>query len=182
MQSLNLPPSAPLFVDESARSRLSARLADPRAAPPTGKAAFCVDLVDRRWPRRRIAPVGERREPRRERRSGRARGVADPGRHARPSRQRPCHSPRPAGRQLHGGLAATIRDRARWAAEEMRARMEFGIKCAYAHGVSAIRTHLDSVTLALRGAELCVFFPSCAAPGRIGSICRRSRSRRSTST
>jgi cytosine/creatinine deaminase len=55
---------------------------------------------------------------------------------------------RPDG-TLHGGYALTIGDRARWAVEEMPARMEFGLQCAYAHRVSAIRTHLDSVTLAL---------------------------------
>ena len=63
---------------------------------------------------------------------------------------------RPDG-TLHGGFAATIKDRARWAAEEMKARMEFGIKCAYAHGVSAIRTHLDSVTLALAERSFALF-------------------------
>jgi cytosine deaminase len=63
---------------------------------------------------------------------------------------------RPDG-TLHGGFAATISDRARWAVEEMRARMEFGLQCAYAHGVSAIRTHLDSVTLALAERSFALF-------------------------
>jgi len=31
-----------------------------------------------------------------------------------------------------------------WQAEEVYRRMEFGLKCAYAHGTKAIRTHLDS--------------------------------------
>lgn len=31
-----------------------------------------------------------------------------------------------------------------WDAEELYRRMEFGLKCAYAHGTKAIRTHLDS--------------------------------------
>ena len=36
-------------------------------------------------------------------------------------------------------------DRARhWSAEDIRRRMEFSIRCAYVHGVSAIRSHIDS--------------------------------------
>jgi cytosine deaminase len=31
-----------------------------------------------------------------------------------------------------------------WAAEDVYRRMEFGLKCSYAHGTTAIRTHLDS--------------------------------------
>ncbi len=45
-----------------------------------------------------------------------------------------------------GALEATGADRlANWTAEDVRARMEFGLKSAYAHGTSAIRTHLDSI-------------------------------------
>jgi cytosine/creatinine deaminase len=32
-----------------------------------------------------------------------------------------------------------------WSAEDVRARMEFGLRCAFAHGTRAIRTHLDSL-------------------------------------
>jgi cytosine deaminase len=42
-------------------------------------------------------------------------------------------------------LKATAADRAKWTREDLLARMDFGLRCAYAHGVSAIRTHLDSV-------------------------------------
>ena len=31
-----------------------------------------------------------------------------------------------------------------WQAEDLYRRMEFGLKCSYAHGTAAIRTHLDS--------------------------------------
>jgi cytosine deaminase len=31
-----------------------------------------------------------------------------------------------------------------WQAEDVHRRMEFGIKCSYAHGTKAIRTHIDS--------------------------------------
>ena len=44
-----------------------------------------------------------------------------------------------------GARIATGADRtAHWTAEDVERRMEFGLRCAYAHGVSAIRTHLDS--------------------------------------
>jgi cytosine deaminase len=42
-------------------------------------------------------------------------------------------------------LAATQADRLRWTHEDLIARMDFGLRCAATHGVSAIRTHLDSV-------------------------------------
>ncbi|SFN26995.1 cytosine deaminase [Variovorax sp. OV329] len=45
-----------------------------------------------------------------------------------------------------GASMATARDRsAHWHAEDVRRRMEFGLKTAYAKGVVAIRTHLDSL-------------------------------------
>lgn len=45
-----------------------------------------------------------------------------------------------------GASMATQRDRrARWSAEDVRRRMEFGLATAYAKGVVAIRTHLDSL-------------------------------------
>lgn len=47
----------------------------------------------------------------------------------------------------HGGASkATGEDRsAHWSASDVRARMEFGLATAYAKGVVAIRTHLDSL-------------------------------------
>ncbi len=45
-----------------------------------------------------------------------------------------------------GALTAVGADReANWSAEDVSARMEFALRCAYAHGTSAIRTHLDSL-------------------------------------
>jgi len=45
-----------------------------------------------------------------------------------------------------GALNATGEDRAaRWNATDVAQRMEFSLRCAYAHGTKAIRTHLDSV-------------------------------------
>ncbi|MBL8653173.1 MAG: amidohydrolase family protein, partial [Alphaproteobacteria bacterium] len=45
---------------------------------------------------------------------------------------------------LDGGAIGTFEDRKRWTHADMRARMSFGLRCAYAHGMGAIRTHLDS--------------------------------------
>lgn len=33
--------------------------------------------------------------------------------------------------------------RARWSAADVRARFEFGLRCSFAHGTAAIRTHMD---------------------------------------
>src|SRR5260370_17271919 len=47
--------------------------------------------------------------------------------------------------ELGGAAGASLPDReAGWHAEDVRRRMEFGLQCAYAKGVVAIRTHLDS--------------------------------------
>lgn len=44
-----------------------------------------------------------------------------------------------------GARDATSADRiAHWRRDDLLARMEFGLRCAEAHGVAAIRTHLDS--------------------------------------
>ena len=45
-----------------------------------------------------------------------------------------------------GALDATGTDRLlRWNASDVERRMDFSLRCAYAHGTSALRTHLDSV-------------------------------------
>jgi cytosine deaminase len=44
-----------------------------------------------------------------------------------------------------GAITTVLADRtASWSAEDMRTRADFGLRCAYAHGTVAIRTHLDS--------------------------------------
>ena len=54
-------------------------------------------------------------------------------------------TPNPTG-DVPGAVVATTADRtANWNAEDVRARMEFGLETAYAKGVVAIRTHLDSL-------------------------------------
>lgn len=53
--------------------------------------------------------------------------------------------PNPDG-SFTGALDSVGRDReANWSAADVEARMEFSLKCAFAHGTSAIRTHLDSI-------------------------------------
>ena len=53
--------------------------------------------------------------------------------------------PSPSG-DVPGASQATAEDRvARWCAEDVRRRMEFGLMTAHARGVVAIRTHLDSL-------------------------------------
>lgn len=42
-------------------------------------------------------------------------------------------------------IVAIQADNPRWTAEDLYRRMEFGLKCSYAHGTQAIRTHLDSL-------------------------------------
>src|SRR5271168_4310311 len=43
-------------------------------------------------------------------------------------------------------VAATVEDRsANWSAADVAARMEFSLRAAYAHGTTAVRTHIDSV-------------------------------------
>lgn len=54
-------------------------------------------------------------------------------------------SPNPDGTFM-GALNTVAADReANWSAEDVYARMTFALKCAYAHGTRAIRTHIDSL-------------------------------------
>lgn len=44
-----------------------------------------------------------------------------------------------------GAITTVAADRvANWQAEDVRRRIDFGLRCAFAHGTCAIRTHLDS--------------------------------------
>ena len=52
--------------------------------------------------------------------------------------------PNPDGTWI-GALNAVHQDReANWSADDVERRMDFALRCAYAHGTAAIRTHLDS--------------------------------------
>jgi cytosine/creatinine deaminase len=52
-------------------------------------------------------------------------------------------SPNVDGSFQNARLAAAA-DRPNWTAEDLRRRIDFGLRCGYAHGVSAIRTHIDT--------------------------------------
>ena len=53
--------------------------------------------------------------------------------------------PNPDG-TFDGALVSAGEDRtANWRAEDVRRRMDFALRCAYAHGTAVLRTHLDSV-------------------------------------
>jgi len=55
-----------------------------------------------------------------------------------------ARAPNPDGTFM-GALTTVGADRAsNWSADDVRARMDFGLRSAYAHGTRAIRTHLDS--------------------------------------
>jgi cytosine/creatinine deaminase len=54
-------------------------------------------------------------------------------------------SPNPDG-SFFGARSAVAADRdAKWSAEDVQARMDFSLRCAFAHGTGALRTHLDSL-------------------------------------
>lgn len=44
-----------------------------------------------------------------------------------------------------GALTSVREDHANWSASDVYRRADFALKCAYAHGTQAIRTHLDSL-------------------------------------
>ena len=53
--------------------------------------------------------------------------------------------PNPDGTWL-SALLSVVEDRETlWQTEDVERRMEFSLRCAYAHGTAAIRTHLDSI-------------------------------------
>jgi cytosine/creatinine deaminase len=56
-----------------------------------------------------------------------------------------ARSPNPDG-TFFGALGASGSDReAHWSAEDLRRRMDFALRSAFAHGTRAIRTHLDAI-------------------------------------
>lgn len=54
-------------------------------------------------------------------------------------------APNPDGTFASAVQAADADRLANWHEEDVRRRMDFGLRCAYAHGTVAIRTHLDSI-------------------------------------
>ena len=67
-------------------------------------------------------------------------------------------APNPDG-TFPAAIEAVMKDRAaHWRAQDVAARMEFALRCAYAQGTRAIRTHLDSL-----GEQARISFPVFAA-------------------
>jgi cytosine deaminase len=54
-------------------------------------------------------------------------------------------SPNPDGSFFAARTAVAADREANWSAEDVRARMDFSLRCAFAHGTAALRTHLDSL-------------------------------------
>lgn len=53
--------------------------------------------------------------------------------------------PNPDGTWLSALLAVDADRTGRWATADVERRMEFSLRCAYAHGTAALRTHIDSI-------------------------------------
>ncbi|HTV35705.1 MAG TPA: cytosine deaminase [Xanthobacteraceae bacterium] len=45
---------------------------------------------------------------------------------------------------FHNARLGAMADRVYWTLPDLRRRMDFGLRCAFAHGVSAIRSHIDT--------------------------------------
>ncbi len=56
-----------------------------------------------------------------------------------------ARSPNPDGTFLGARTTVAADREARWHAEDVRARMDFALRCAFAHGTAAVRTHIDSI-------------------------------------
>ena len=117
---LGAAPAAP--ADSESLVRLDLRVADGRiaAVAPAGSAPDGIDLRGGQvWP-----------------------GLIDAHVHLDKTMTWP-RAANPDGTHL-GARTAVGTDRANWSAADIRARFEFGLECAYAHGTVAMRTHLDS--------------------------------------
>lgn len=56
-----------------------------------------------------------------------------------------ARSPNPDGGFFSARQTVANDREARWNAQDVRARMDFALRCAFAHGTGAIRTHIDSI-------------------------------------
>lgn len=67
-------------------------------------------------------------------------------------------APNPDGTFLGARMSVAGDREAHWSATDVERRMEFALRCAYAHGTRAIRTHLDSI-----GSQVAITWPVFAA-------------------
>jgi cytosine deaminase len=124
--SLLEPPPADAAVSDDGFARVDLEIADGRIAAVRSRAGGAPDPGDIDMGRGQVWPCFVD-----------AHAHLDKG-HIWPRR------PNPSGSRA-GALAAVSADReARWTRADVRRRMEFGLRCAWAHGTRAIRTHLDS--------------------------------------
>ena len=56
-----------------------------------------------------------------------------------------ARSPNPDGSFLGARTSVAADREANWSANDVRRRMDFALRCAFAHGTQAIRTHIDSI-------------------------------------
>ncbi len=54
-------------------------------------------------------------------------------------------APNPDGTFLGARTSVAADREALWSADDVRARMDFALRCAFAHGTAAVRTHIDSI-------------------------------------
>jgi cytosine deaminase len=53
-------------------------------------------------------------------------------------------APNPDGTHMGARMAVMADREANWSADDIRKRMDFALRCAFAHGTGALRTHIDS--------------------------------------
>ena len=56
-----------------------------------------------------------------------------------------ARAPNPDGTFMGARITVMADREANWSAEDVRRRMDFALRCAFAHGTGALRTHLDSI-------------------------------------
>ena len=56
-----------------------------------------------------------------------------------------ARAPNPDGTFMGARMTVMADREANWSAEDVRRRMDFALRCAFAHGTGALRTHIDSI-------------------------------------
>jgi cytosine deaminase len=54
-------------------------------------------------------------------------------------------APNPNGSFMGARMSVMADREANWSADDVRKRMDFALRCAFAHGTGAVRTHIDSI-------------------------------------
>lgn len=142
MLDLKAPPAAFIL----AQARVPACLVPAVAGPADGEGLMALDIALEGARIARIAPAGTLMDagPRRDLEGGLVLpGLVDIHTHLDKGFIWK-RAPNPDG-TFEGALRAVNADRAaNWSEEDISRRFDFALRCAYAHGTVAIRTHLDS--------------------------------------